>query len=116
MSEESNVGVRPRTHPRCRGLHRIFWRSSVRPVVTDHCSDSTFPEENKMNWHQVEGKWKQLKGAVKMKWGKLTGYNLDFIDGQREQLGGKIQERYGIAKEEAERQVSEWNPTISEPA
>jgi uncharacterized protein YjbJ (UPF0337 family) len=69
-----------------------------------------------MNWQQAEGKWKQLKGAAKMKWGKLTDSDLDFIDGKREQLVGKIQERYGIAKEDAEKQVGEWNPSITEPS
>jgi uncharacterized protein YjbJ (UPF0337 family) len=64
-----------------------------------------------MNWDQVEGKWKQVKGSVKSKWGKLTDSDLDFIDGKREQLIGRLQERYGIVREEAEKQVSEWTPT-----
>lgn len=63
-----------------------------------------------MNWEQAEGKWKQLKGEVKMRWGKLTDSDLDLIAGKRDQLIGRIQERYGIAKELAEKQVSEWNP------
>jgi uncharacterized protein YjbJ (UPF0337 family) len=61
-----------------------------------------------MNWDRVEGKWKQLKGKVKEKWGKLTDDDLDVIRGKRDQLVGKIQDRYGIAKEEAERQVDEF--------
>jgi uncharacterized protein YjbJ (UPF0337 family) len=67
-----------------------------------------------MNADQVKGKWKQLKGSVKTKWGKLTDDDLDVINGQREQLIGKIQERYGIAKDEAQRQVDEWKE-VSEP-
>jgi uncharacterized protein YjbJ (UPF0337 family) len=63
-----------------------------------------------MNWEQVEGKWKQLKGAAKEKWGKLTDDDLDVIAGEKDQLVGKIQERYGITKEEAERQIEAWNP------
>ena len=62
-----------------------------------------------MNWDQVEGKWKQLKGSAKTRWGKLTDDDLDTIAGQREQLIGRIQERYGIAKDEAQRQVDEWH-------
>jgi uncharacterized protein YjbJ (UPF0337 family) len=61
-----------------------------------------------MNWEQIRGQWRQLKGAIKAKWGKLTDGDLDVIAGQQEQLIGKIQERYGIAKEEAHRQVDEW--------
>jgi uncharacterized protein YjbJ (UPF0337 family) len=63
-----------------------------------------------MNWDQAEGKWMQLKGAVKAKWGKLTDNDLDLIAGKRDQLIGMIQERYGISKEHAEQQVNEWNP------
>lgn len=61
-----------------------------------------------MNWDQVEGKWKQVKGQVKEKWGKLTDDDLDVIDGRRQQLVGKLQERYGTAKDEAERQVDQF--------
>ena len=61
-----------------------------------------------MNWNQIEGNWKQFKGHAQQQWGKLTDDELDQIEGQREVLIGKIQERYGIAKEEAERQVDEF--------
>ena len=61
-----------------------------------------------MNADQFQGKWKQLKGSVKERWGKLTDDDLDVVNGQHEQLVGRIQERYGIAKEEARRQVDEW--------
>jgi uncharacterized protein YjbJ (UPF0337 family) len=61
-----------------------------------------------MNWDQVEGKWKQLKGSAKEKWGKLTDDDLDVIAGRQDQLVGKLQERYGIAKDEAERQSDAW--------
>ena len=62
-----------------------------------------------MNSDQLKGKWKQMKGSVKERWGKLTDDDLDVIDGKHEQLVGKIQERYGIAKDAAQRQVDEWN-------
>lgn len=61
-----------------------------------------------MNWEQMEGKWNQLKSLVKVKWAKLTDNDLEFIAGKRDQLVGKIQERYGIAREEAEKQVNDW--------
>jgi uncharacterized protein YjbJ (UPF0337 family) len=61
-----------------------------------------------MNTDQLQGKWKQLKGSVKERWGKLTDDDIDIINGRNEQLVGKIQEKYGIAKEEAQGQVDEW--------
>jgi len=61
-----------------------------------------------MNWDQVEGKWKQMKGSARETWGKLTDDDLDTIAGQKDQLIGQVQERYGVAKEEAEKQVSAW--------
>jgi uncharacterized protein YjbJ (UPF0337 family) len=66
-----------------------------------------------MNSDQLEGKWKQLRGSVKEKWGKLTDDDLDVINGKQEQLQGKIQERYGITKEEAAKQIRDWNATAS---
>ena len=61
-----------------------------------------------MNWDRVEGNWKQVKGKVKEQWGKLTDDHLDIIAGKRDQLVGKIQENYGVAKDAAEHQVKEW--------
>lgn len=62
-----------------------------------------------MNSDLLKGKWKQMKGSVKERWGKLTDDDLDVINGQHEQLIGKVQERYGIARDAAQRQVEEWN-------
>ncbi len=62
-----------------------------------------------MNSDQVKGKLKQMKGAIKERWGKLTDDDLDVINGQEDQLVGKIQERYGIAREAAQKQVEDWN-------
>jgi uncharacterized protein YjbJ (UPF0337 family) len=61
-----------------------------------------------MNWDRIEGNWKQAKGKVKEQWGKLTNDHLDKVAGKRDQLVGKIQECYGIAKDDAERQVKDW--------
>jgi uncharacterized protein YjbJ (UPF0337 family) len=65
-----------------------------------------------MNWDQLQGKWKQARGQVKEKWGRLTDDDLDVIDGRRQQLVGKIQEHYGIAKELAEQQAEEFVKTL----
>ena len=62
-----------------------------------------------MNADQVEGKWKQLKGTIKTKWGKLTDDDLTVIGGKKDVLVGKIQERYGITKEEAQKQADEFH-------
>jgi uncharacterized protein YjbJ (UPF0337 family) len=69
-------------------------------------------KERNMNWDRVGGNWKQFKGKVKEQWGKLTDDDLDRINGQREQLAGKIQESYGIGKDEAERQLKDWETRI----
>jgi len=61
-----------------------------------------------MNEDRIEGNWKQVKGKVKEQWGKLTDDDLDVIAGKRDQLLGRIQERHGIAKDEAERQVKSF--------
>jgi len=67
-----------------------------------------------MNWDQVEGKWKQMKGTAKQKWGKLTDDDLDLIAGSRDKLVGRLQERYGIAKDAAEKEVDSWDVPPSE--
>ena len=61
-----------------------------------------------MNTDQLSGKWKQMKGAAKQHWGKLTDDDLEVIAGKRESLAGKLQERYGMAKEEAQKKADEW--------
>ena len=61
-----------------------------------------------MNWDQIEGNWTQFKGKAQAKWGELTDDEWDVIEGNRERLIGKIQERYGKAREEAEREVDDF--------
>lgn len=65
-----------------------------------------------MNWDRIEGNWMQFKGKVKEKWGDLTDDDLDRMAGKRDQLVGRIQEQYGIGKDEAERQVDDWSRTV----
>ncbi len=60
-----------------------------------------------MNWEQVRGNWQQAKGELKVRWGKLTDDDLTIIDGERDKLVGSLQEKYGITKEEAMKQVDE---------
>ncbi len=63
-------------------------------------------------WDQIEGKWKQLRGQVRTQWGKLTDDDLEQIAGRKDILAGKLQERYGIAKEEANAQIERWENTV----
>jgi uncharacterized protein YjbJ (UPF0337 family) len=65
-----------------------------------------------MNWQQIEGKWNVVKGQARQQWARLTDDDLAAIHGKREELLGKIQERYGFAKEEAERQLDSWVKTL----
>ena len=67
-----------------------------------------------MNWDQLEGKWKQYSGKLKEKWGKLTDDDLRVINGKREQLTGVLQQRYGWAKEHAEKQIDEFVTELKE--
>lgn len=61
-----------------------------------------------MNWTEIEGKWDQVKGEAQRQWGKLTDDDVAEAKGNRDKLAGKIKERYGVAKEEAERQLDDW--------
>ncbi len=62
-----------------------------------------------MNTDIFEGKWKQLKGKVKTRWGKLTDDDLDVAEGNSTYLSGKIQERYGLTKEKAEEEITKFH-------
>ncbi|HXM93069.1 MAG TPA: CsbD family protein [Candidatus Dormibacteraeota bacterium] len=66
-----------------------------------------------MNWDQIEGKWKEYAGKIKSKWGKLTDDDLTVVGGKKDQLVGVIQQRYGIAKDQAEKQVDEFTRSFS---
>lgn len=61
-----------------------------------------------MNWDRIQGNWRQVTGQAKAQWGKLTDDDLDVVAGRRDELAGKIQTRYGIAKEEAHNKLAEW--------
>ncbi len=65
-----------------------------------------------MNNDIIQGKWKQISGDIKQKWGKLTDNDLTYAEGTRDYLSGKIQERYGIAKDAAEEQIKEFEKSL----
>lgn len=65
-----------------------------------------------MNWDQVQGKWKEMKGNVRSKWGELSDDEVDEVGGDREALEGKIQQKYGRTKEEARREVDDFIRTL----
>lgn len=60
-----------------------------------------------MNWNRIEGQWKQIRGKARQQWGQLMDDDLDVAAGRREQLVGRVQQRYGVAREEAERQLAD---------
>jgi uncharacterized protein YjbJ (UPF0337 family) len=64
--------------------------------------------ETAMNWDRIEGNWKQFSGKVREKWGQLTDDDLTTINGRREHLEGKIQERYGYNKDQVRKEVDDW--------
>ena len=65
-----------------------------------------------MNWDQIKGDWKQFTGKVKQKWGKFTDSELTVIAGQREQMLGVLQEKYGYAREKAEKELSDFTNSL----
>ncbi|MFZ2237409.1 MAG: CsbD family protein [Dokdonella sp.] len=65
-----------------------------------------------MNEDRIKGQWKQLTGKIQAKWGDLTNDDLDVAEGNAEYLVGKVQERYGISKDEAEKQVREFDSSM----
>jgi uncharacterized protein YjbJ (UPF0337 family) len=67
-----------------------------------------------MNWDRIEGNWKQVAGKARERWGELTDSDFHAIAGRREQLVGRIQERYGIARDEAQEQADEWAKALKE--
>jgi uncharacterized protein YjbJ (UPF0337 family) len=61
-----------------------------------------------MNWDQIAGNWKQFQGKVRQKWGKLTDDDVALIQGKQTELAGRLQERYGYSKEQAEKEIKNW--------
>jgi uncharacterized protein YjbJ (UPF0337 family) len=67
-----------------------------------------------MNWDQIQGDWKQMTGKVKEKWGKLTDNDLTVIAGKQDQLAGLLQQRYGYAKEQVEKELDEFTKGLKQ--
>jgi uncharacterized protein YjbJ (UPF0337 family) len=82
---------------------RLRNEASAGPLV-----DLIVQGRNAMDWNRVEGNWKQVKGKVKEQWGKLTDDDLDVIAGKQDQLEGRLQQRYGYAKDQAAKEVNDW--------
>jgi uncharacterized protein YjbJ (UPF0337 family) len=61
-----------------------------------------------MNWDRIEGNWKEMKGRIKQQWGSLTDDDLSVMSGKRDELAGRLQQRYGYAKDRAEREIDDW--------
>jgi uncharacterized protein YjbJ (UPF0337 family) len=68
-----------------------------------------------MEWDRIEGNWAQFKGSAKQQWGKITDDHLNVVAGERDALLGKIQAYYGITREQAEGQLSDWQGRLSGP-
>ena len=68
-----------------------------------------------MNWDQIEGKWKDMKGSIRQKWGQLTDSDLEQIGGSKDRFLGKLQERYGYNKEQAQKALDDWEAADSSP-
>jgi uncharacterized protein YjbJ (UPF0337 family) len=74
------------------------------------------PQTNRrraMNWDRIEGNWKQFQGKVRQQWAKLTDDDVELVKGKRTELAGRIQQRYGVAQDEAERQIDTWMKQIN---
>jgi uncharacterized protein YjbJ (UPF0337 family) len=66
-----------------------------------------------MNWDRIEGNWKEFKGKAQTQWGKLTNDDLDVVEGKRVELSGRLQQRYGYAKDQAEREIDTWLKSVN---
>jgi uncharacterized protein YjbJ (UPF0337 family) len=78
----------------------------------EHKKGGSQKQGKHMNWDLIEGIWKQMKGRIREKWGNLTDDDLEMIAGKRDQLIGRLQVRYGIAKKEAAKQVDEFADSL----
>jgi uncharacterized protein YjbJ (UPF0337 family) len=63
---------------------------------------------DQMNWDRIEGNWKEFKGKAQKQWGKLTNDDLEVVKGKRTELAGRLQQRYGYGKDQADREIDAW--------
>src|SRR6266567_1000863 len=104
MTSSTILPFRPRRHASCSLL--TLTEKVSHPYTLSH-------RRRIMNWDQVKGNWKQFQGKVKQKWGKLTDDDLTMINGRREELEGKIQDRYGYSRDQIRKEVDDWLKTTS---
>jgi len=101
----------PRLPRSARGERRTGGTKPSSAVLSRQFSDKS-KRSKTMNWDRVEGNWKQFKGKARQQWGKLTDDDLNVIEGKRTELAGKLQARYGYAKDEAEKNIDTWLNSI----
>lgn len=65
-----------------------------------------------MNWNQIEGQWNEMSALIKARWQKLTDEDLKVVAGKKDELAGKIQERYGVPKDDADLQIDTWTAKV----
>lgn len=82
-------------------------------MISEGCIDVVNLRDEIMNWDIIKGNWKQYQGKARENWGELTDDDVAKAEGNREQLVGRIQERYGITKDEADKQIKEWEAQLS---
>jgi uncharacterized protein YjbJ (UPF0337 family) len=103
MSETRGFGVLSRGMPSAPGLGRIAWAILRCEWTQPH------PEgRGSMNWDSIQGNWKELKGKVRSKWAKLTDDDLENIAGKKDVLLGRLQQRYGFKRDQAERELDDF--------
>jgi uncharacterized protein YjbJ (UPF0337 family) len=95
------------------GANGSGFRKRRATCLNPNAPENSKARENIMNWDQIEGKWKQLTGSARERWGKLTDSDWETIAGKKEHLIGRIQERYGVARAEAEKQADEWSHAVN---
>jgi uncharacterized protein YjbJ (UPF0337 family) len=98
-------------------LVKVETRGTGRPMTAQASASArrfaiSPTEKNRMNEDRIKGKWKQVKGTIQEKWGKLTNDDLDVAEGNTEYLAGKIQERYGMARDDAEKAAKEFERSL----
>jgi uncharacterized protein YjbJ (UPF0337 family) len=131
LSSSTTIGSRVQRHSTSaeRSKHRPVENGGIFDFVASNCGLYEFfpPEWNfttvvalpaygsnslhgatAMNWDRIQGNWKQFKGKAQQQWGELTDDDLDVVEGKREELVGRLQQRYGYARDQAEREVDNW--------
>ena len=96
---------------------RNGWRGEseeIRAVEAVRAAALPKKEEVSVNWDRIEGNWKQFRGEIRQRWAKLTDDDVNLVRGKRTELVGRIQERYGVAKDRAEEQIDEWLKSLTE--